>query len=29
VRMIFTDHVTDDACGLDVLLVGRVPLLVH
>ena len=29
VRMIFTDHVADDARGLDVLLVGRVPLLVH
>ncbi len=29
VRMIFTDHVTDDARGLDVLLVGRVALLVH
>jgi hypothetical protein len=29
VRMIFTDHVADHARGLDVLLVGRVPLLVH
>ena len=29
VRMIFTDHVADDARGLDVFLVGRVPLLVH
>ena len=29
VRMIFTDHVTDDARRLDVLLVRRVPLLVH
>ena len=29
VRMIFTDHVADDARGLDVFLVRRVPLLVH
>ena len=29
VRMIFTDHVTDDARRLDVFLVRRVPLLVH
>ena len=29
VRMIFTDHVADDAGGFDVFLVGRVPLLVH
>ena len=29
VRMIFTDDVADDARGLDVLLVGRVALLVH
>ncbi|MGY4337636.1 hypothetical protein ACVWW3_002542 [Bradyrhizobium sp. LM2.9] len=28
-RMIFTDDVADHASGLDVLLVGRVPLLVH
>ncbi|MGY3421105.1 hypothetical protein ACVWZW_001580 [Bradyrhizobium sp. F1.13.4] len=28
-RMIFTDDVTDHAGGLDVLLVRRVPLLVH
>ena len=29
VRMIFTDHVADDARGLDVRLVRRVALLVH
>ena len=29
VRMIFTDHVADDARGFDVLLVRRMPLLVH
>src|SRR5207248_2950915 len=29
VGMIFTDHVADDARGLDVLLVGRVALLIH
>ena len=29
VRMIFTDHVADDARGLDVFLVRRVALLVH
>ena len=29
VRMIFTDHVTDDARGLDVLLVRRMSLLIH
>ncbi len=29
VRMIFTDHVADDARGLHVFLVRRVPLLVH
>src|SRR5260370_122753 len=28
-RMVFTDDVTDDARGLHVFLVGRVPLLVH
>ena len=28
-RMIFTDHVTDDARGFDVLLVRRMALLVH
>ena len=29
VRMIFADHVADDARGLHVLLVGRMPLFVH
>ena len=29
VRVIFTDHVADDAGGLDVLLVRRVPLFPH
>ena len=29
VRMIFTDHVADDAGRLDVFLVRRVPLLIH
>ena len=29
VRMIFTDHVTDDAGGFDVFLVRRMSLLVH
>jgi len=29
VRVIFTDHVADDARGLDVLFVRRVSLLVH
>ena len=29
VRMIFTDHVTDDARGFDVLLVRRMALLIH
>src|SRR5439155_1348975 len=28
-RMVLTDHVADDARGLDVLLVGRMPLLIH